>query len=122
MDEIRIQKYLNDIYDSILQVESYFENEPRRFDIYCNSTMMQRAIQMNISIIGEAMNRLLKINPDLPITSARKIVNTRNYVIHGYDSVSHDMIWSIVINHLPILKKEIEYILSVTGTKIERQM
>lgn len=69
--------------------------------------MMQRAIQMNIAIIGEAMNRLLKDYPEIPITKARKIVDTRNYVIHGYDSVSHEMIWSIVINHLPLLRAEI---------------
>ena len=69
--------------------------------------MMQRAIQMNIAIIGEAINKLLKIAPDIPITKARKIVDTRNYLIHGYDSVSHDMVWSIVINHLPLLKSEI---------------
>lgn len=69
--------------------------------------MMQRAIQMNISIIGEATNKLLKIAPDIPITKARKIVDTRNYLIHGYDSVSHAMVWSIVIKHLPLLKSEI---------------
>lgn len=44
-----IVKYLNDIYDSIMQIESYFEMMPRRFDVYCNTPMMQRAIQMNIS-------------------------------------------------------------------------
>lgn len=122
MADIQICKYLNDIYDSIKQIESYFDNVPRRFDVYCNSAMMQRAIQMNISIIGEAMSRLLKLNPELPITKARKIVDTRNYVIHGYDSVSHDMIWSIVINHLPLLKIEVETILTEFGTKTGQQM
>ena len=79
--------------------------------------MMQRAIQMNISIIGEAT--LLKIAPDIQITKARKIVDTRNYMIHGYDSVSHDMVWSIVINHLPLLKDEVVKILTEAGTKPE---
>lgn len=100
-------KYLKDILGSIEQIESYFNLFPRRFDTYCNTPVLQRAIQMNIAIIGEAMNKLLKINPNLNITKARKIVDTRNYVIHGYDSVSNEMIWSIVINHLPLLKVEI---------------
>lgn len=56
-----VVKYLNDMLDSIKQIESYFDTLPRRFDIYCKTPMMQRAIQMNISIIGEATNRLLKI-------------------------------------------------------------
>ena len=111
-----VEKYLNDILDSITQVESYFAAFPRRFDVYCETPMMQRAIQMNISIIGEATNKLLKIVPEIPITKARKIVDTRNYMIHGYDSVSHDMVWSIVINHLPLLKSEVLKITSEIET------
>ncbi|MBP3535238.1 MAG: DUF86 domain-containing protein [Muribaculaceae bacterium] len=107
-----IIKYLNDILGSIEQIESYFESMPRRFDTYCSTPMLQRAIQMNISIIGEATNKLLKLDPEMPITKARKIVDTRNYLIHGYDSVSHEMVWSIVINHLPLLKSEVLAILS----------
>ncbi len=120
MADRSIEKYLNDILDSITQIESYFDNFPRRFDVYCETPMMQRAIQMNISIIGEATNKLLKIAPGIPITKARKIVDTRNYMIHGYDSVSHDMVWSIVINHLPLLKEEVVKILTETGTKTEQ--
>ena len=120
MADRSVEKYLNDILDSITQIESYFDNFPRRFDVYCETPMMQRAIQMNISIIGEATNKLLKIAPGIPITKARKIVDTRNYMIHGYDSVSHDMVWSIVINHLPLLKEEVVKILTETGTKPEQ--
>lgn len=32
---------------------------------------------------------------------------TRNRIAHGYDKISDDLIWSIVINHLSKLKKEI---------------
>ena len=117
MADRSVEKYLNDILDSIAQIESYFDNFPRRFDVYCETPMMQRAIQMNISIIGEATNKLLKIAPGILITKARKIVDTRNYMIHGYDSVSHDMVWSIVINHLPLLKEEVVKILTKTGTR-----
>ncbi len=53
------------------------------------------------------MNRILKIDPEISITSARRIVNTRNYLIHGYDSLREDLVWAIVINHIPMLKSEI---------------
>lgn len=59
---------------------------------------------MNLSIIGEATNRILKERPDIAISSSRKIVSTRNFLIHGYDSLSHDIIWGIVIKHLPVLR------------------
>ncbi|MBR6031687.1 MAG: DUF86 domain-containing protein [Bacteroidaceae bacterium] len=36
------------------------------------------------------------------------MTNTRNYIIHAYDSLSSDILWSIIINHLPLLKTEVE--------------
>ena len=75
---------------------------------------------MNIAIIGEAMNRLLKLNPNLPISNARKIVNTRNYVIHGYDSLRNEILWAIVINDLPILLQEVEHLISQQNTETKQ--
>lgn len=62
--------------------------------------------------MGEAMNQVLKIRCDIPITSARKVVDTRNFIIHAYDSLKPDILWGIVINHLPLLKQEVETILA----------
>ena len=44
--------------------------------------------------------------------NARQIVDTRNWVIHGYDKVDDVVIWGIVSNHLPKLKEEIEKLLN----------
>jgi uncharacterized protein with HEPN domain len=79
--------------------------------VFVNTPLLRRGIERNIEIIGEAMNRILKVNSTIPITNARKIVDTRNYVIHGYDILTFDILWSIVINHLPVLKKEVEELL-----------
>ena len=57
------------------------------------------------------MNRILKIKSTIQITNSRKIVDARNYIIHGYDSLSADILWSIVVNHLPRLKLEVEKLL-----------
>lgn len=57
------------------------------------------------------MNRILKVESDIAISHAKQIVGTRNYVIHGYDSLVPDILWSIVVNHLPLLKKEVEDLL-----------
>jgi uncharacterized protein with HEPN domain len=71
----------------------------------------RKAIERNIEIIGEAMDRILKTDPNYPISDSRKIVDTRNRIIHGYDSVSEDIIWLIVYKYLPILEKEIQMLL-----------
>ena len=57
------------------------------------------------------MNRILKEDSEIIISNSRKIVDVRNRIIHGYDSVSDDVIWGIVIRHLPILQKEVEKML-----------
>jgi len=72
----------------------------------------KRAIERNIEIIGEAVNRIIKANPEFPITNARKIIDTRNRIIHGYDSVSEDIIWAIVVKELGNLEKEVDVLLN----------
>ena len=109
--ERAIKKSLEDILTVINEIESFFENGERRFDVYMSNTCLRRAIQMNIAIIGEATNRLLKLDPNIGITSAKKIISTRNYLIHGYDSLNHDLIWGIIVRHIPILKQEVLSIL-----------
>ena len=109
--EHSINKILNDILTSISEIEYFFTSRPRRFDAYISDICLKRAVERNITIIGEAMNRLLKIAPEINITAARSIVDTRNYVIHGYDSVTDEIIWGIVIKHLPILKQEVGLLL-----------
>jgi len=57
------------------------------------------------------MNSLLKRSPDIIISNARKIVDTRNKLTHGYDEIENVQIWNIIIKHLPLLKKEAEELL-----------
>jgi len=54
----------------------------------------------------------MKISPDLHIENARQIIDTRNWVIHGYDKVDDVIIWGIVSNHLPKLKDEVNGLLN----------
>lgn len=109
--ERTISKTLEDIRNDILEVDSFFETRPKRYEVYLSDLCLRRAVERNITIIGEAMNRLLKIAPEIEITSARRIVDTRNYVIHGYDSVTDDIMWGIVVRHLPLLKAEVDRLL-----------
>ena len=64
-------------------------------------------MERNLEIIGEAMNRILREEPDYPIENAYRIVGLRNQIIHGYDMVSDENIWGILINYIPKLKTEV---------------
>ena len=100
-----IKTWLYDILSSINEIESYFIDRSKEFKVYENDIRTKRAVERNIEIIGEAMNRILKEDSEIIISNSRKIVDVRNRIIHGYDSVSDDVIWGIVIRHLPILQK-----------------
>jgi len=93
------------------EIEEETNLRGRSFEIFCSDRVFRKFVERNFEIIGEAMNRILKIDPNISISSARKIVNTRNLVIHSYDSLDKEILWGIVIRHLPILKAEITQVL-----------
>jgi uncharacterized protein with HEPN domain len=106
-----IKTWFFDILSSIEEIDTYI-GQPRHFENYINDMRTKRAVERNIEIIGEAMNRILKHSPQIEVTGSRKIVDVRNRIIHGYDSVSDDVIWGIVIKQLPVLKIEVGKLLS----------
>jgi uncharacterized protein with HEPN domain len=109
--ENEIKTWLYDILNAIQEIESFFVGRSKKFNDYCNDLRTKRAVERNVEIIGEAMNRILKQDNSVVISNSRKIVDVRNRIIHGYDSVSDETIWGIVIKHLPVLKVEIEKLL-----------
>ncbi len=107
----KLRKYLLDILSSIMEIESFMDCRPKEYSTFCTDILFRRGVERNIEIMGEAMNQALKISPNIPVTAARKIVDTRNFVIHAYDSLKPDILWAIVVNHLPLLKEEVEALL-----------
>ena len=112
MDE-RVAKYINDMLQSISEIEMAIQRFGKQYDNFESDVVFRKFVERNIEIMGEAMNRILKIDSSIDITAARKIVDTRNYVIHAYDSLKADILWAIVVNHIPRLKKELVGVLNV---------
>jgi uncharacterized protein with HEPN domain len=106
-----IKAWLFDILNAIMEIDSFFIDIPKNFSTYQKDLRTRRAIERNIEIIGEALNRITSKDNSIQISNARKIVDTRNRIIHGYDSVSDEIIWGIVLNHLPILQTELSELL-----------
>lgn len=108
--ESEIKTWLSDIREAIREINQFLP-EKRDFTEFQKDLKTKRAIERNIEIIGEAVNRILQVDSGVSISSARKIVDTRNRIIHGYDSVSEEIIWAIVIRDLPLLEKEVDSLL-----------
>jgi len=109
-NEIKVWFY--DILNAIAEIEGFFQGSTMEFDVYQSDLRTKRAVERNIEIIGEALSRILKRDETILISNSRKIVDTRNRIIHGYDTVSDDIIWGILIKHIPVLQSEIQSLLN----------
>jgi len=108
--EIEIKKFLFDIQEAIASIEQYL-GDKRDFNVYMANKMLRRAVEREFEIIGEAMNRIEKLDPTINISSKRQIISMRNRVIHGYDKIDNEIIWGTIVRHLPNLKIEINQLL-----------
>jgi uncharacterized protein with HEPN domain len=100
------KKYLSDILRAIELIEQ-FTISIDNYNDYSADLKTQSAVERQLGIIGEAVNKFDKLLPDLTLENARKIVGFRNRLIHTYDAVDSSMIWAIVKKHLSPLKDEI---------------
>jgi uncharacterized protein with HEPN domain len=105
-----IKVWLKDIELSIKEIHEFLP-PPGNYVLFQKDLKTRKAVERNLEIIGEAMSRIREIEPNILISDSRKIVDTRNRIIHGYDSVSADVIWLIVTRYLPILEQEVKDLL-----------
>lgn len=112
MQEDKVFKWLLDIQSAIVEVESFMISNCDGFSGLQQNTMFKRALERNVEIIGEAVNRILVLEPEILISSARRIVDARNFIIHEYEKVSEEVLWAIAVRHIPLLKIEVEKLLA----------
>mgnify|MGYP000512942933 FL=1 len=101
------KKYLSDILIAIDLIEK-FTVEISDFNVYQEDLKTQSAVERQLAIIGEALNQLRKINPNLEIENDRQIIGFRNRLVHAYDSIDNSIVWAIINRHLIKLKEEIK--------------
>jgi len=97
---------LSDIIRAIELIEQ-FSASTANFQEYLSDLKTQSAIERQLSIMGEAVNKFDKLQPESTLEYARQIVGFRNRLIHTYDAVDPSVIWAIMVNHLPRLKEEV---------------
>lgn len=100
-------KYLSDILMAIDLIEK-FTVDISDFIMYESDLKTQSAVERQLAIIGEALNKLKKIEPNLEIENAKQIIGFRNRLIHAYDGIDNSIVWAIINRHLKKLKFEIQ--------------
>ena len=100
------KKYLSDILRSVELIEQ-FTATINNYNDYSSDLKTQSAVERQLGIIGEAVNKFDKLFPEITLENARRIVGFRNRLIHSYDAVDSSMIWAIIKRHLDPLKAEV---------------
>jgi uncharacterized protein with HEPN domain len=107
---LKLKAHLIDIIEAINDIDTFI-GEKRLFEQFVNNNLISSAVERKFEIIGEAMNCIKRDAPELVIENQKAIINFRNRVIHAYDSIDKEVIWAIIINHLPKLRTEVERML-----------
>ena len=110
--QLETRKYLYDIQQATSRIFEFTAG--KRVEDYRSEAILRSAVERQFEIIGEALVKLAKLNPDVVerITDYRRIIAFRNILIHGYADVDDRLVWDIVETKLPVLRDEIDLLLS----------
>ena len=102
-------KYLSDILMAIDLIEE-FTSSISDFNIYVSDRKTQSAVERQLAIIGEALNKFYQSCTTIKIENDTQIIAFRNRLVHAYDSIDNSIVWAIIKKHVPQLKEEINKI------------
>ena len=107
----RTPKTLEDVQDAATFILE--ATEDKTLDDYSRDRLLRNAVERNFEVIGEAVGRLLRNDPDAAsrLSEHERIVAFRNVLIHGYDLVDDELVWDTVTSKLPVLLSEVEALL-----------
>ncbi len=110
-----VRAYLFDLARACELLEAFTHG--RSFDDYAGDAMLRSAVERQFEIAGEALKRAVEADATVGerITDAGRIVAFRNRLIHGYATVSSDVVWGVVERNLPTLRAEVDALLAEGG-------
>lgn len=96
-----------DIESVIEEIESIKEKAQNNFNNFSDDIILQRAVERDLEIIGEAIRKMIEVNPNVQIPASKNIIGLRNIISPAYDSVEPEMLWGIIQKNIPVLADEI---------------
>lgn len=102
--------YLDDILEATKRIEKYSEGFTlKKME---KDSLVVDAVVRNLEIIGEAVKNIpANIKEKYADIEWKKIAGLRDILAHEYFGVDLVVLWDIVENKLPVLKKQVAYIL-----------
>ena len=104
--------YLLDVRDNCDLILSFVKDSDLK--AYKANDLIKSAVERRFIILGEALNRLKALDLNLlgQIPDAARIVAFRNILVHGYESISDELVWEIVVDHVPLLRAKCDELLA----------
>lgn len=93
--DVKIEKLLTDILDSIEAIESYIPTDISIHQ-YQSNRMLRKAVEREFETIGEGVKKILQLLPDIAISNGEQIRSFRHRLAHEYDQIADEIIWGIV--------------------------
>lgn len=106
------QIILEDIRLAVRDIQDFTAG--RSLADYQHDRLLRAAVERQFILIGEALARLDRLDPALAgrVTDCRQVIGFRNVLVHGYETIDDAIVWTTVVNHLPILLREVETLLA----------
>jgi uncharacterized protein with HEPN domain len=99
-----------DMVQAIRQIQTYTNEQT--LDRYLASTLLQDAVERRFEILGEAARRVsIQFQREHSEVDWRNVIGLRNIIVHRYDQVKQETLWSITKTVLPGLLKQLEKLL-----------
>jgi uncharacterized protein with HEPN domain len=98
------RKYWSDILIALDAIHLHLKDVDS-FERYAASPTVKDAVERRLITIGEAVSKLIQIDPSDVFEEAEKIRAFRNRLVHSYDSTDDALVWAIIRNHLAPLRK-----------------
>jgi len=105
-------KWLDDVARSCRYIAE--DTTGATLDADLHQRQMRQAVERNLEIIGEALSRLRKVDPDTAakISDMHRIIGLRNRLAHGYDDEIEDaLVWRAIQESIPVLQADVERLL-----------
>lgn len=106
---------LDDVRQSARLILDFVTGQSR--DDYSKDALLHSAVERQFIVIGEALSRLEKLDASLAgqISNYRQIIGFRNVLVHGYEAIDDQIVWQVIDVDLPVLKQQVENLLSTFG-------
>ncbi len=102
--------YLDDILEAIKRIEKYTKG--LTFVRLKKDMLVLDGVIRNLEIIGEAAKNIpVQIKDRYPDIEWRKIAGLRDILAHEYFGIDIEVVWDVIKNKIPVLKKDVNHIL-----------